>query len=216
MTISAICLGIIHGKIRHAQDFLIFVAVTGDQADADRRTDNLADTADCIRLVDRLQNFGAAGIDRIDIFEPVENDRKFVATDTCGKILWTDNLGDPVGDFPQQRVAAVMTARVIDNFETIQVQQQQGGFAISLLAIFNSRFDILCEQYPIGKTRQHVVQGEVRSMFFGKLSGGDINGGRQDADRFTLVIEQRRFVAMKNEIDAIARDFFFVMRNGEA
>ena len=60
------------------------------------------------------------------------------------------------------------------------------------------------------------MKRQMCAMLLGKFARGNIQTRRQDTDRLIILVQQRRFVAVEDELDALADKFFFEIRDGHA
>lgn len=125
-------LGVVHGRVGVANQQLGGVAVGGKQADADagRRVERmLADAIDLGQGTPKLA--GDAG-DRHRIADIGQHDQELVAAEPRRDVAGADAAGQSPGHFHQQAIADMMTERVVDVLEAVEIDQQDGhDFAVA-------------------------------------------------------------------------------------
>jgi hypothetical protein len=89
---------------------------------------------------------------------------EFVAAEPRDQIAPLEATLDAAGNRLQQLVADMMSERVVDALELVNVDIEQGEL-LALLRFFELALDLLAEQHPVGQLGQRVVMGEVRDLF---------------------------------------------------
>ena len=89
-------------------------------------------------------------------------------------------------DLPNHLVALVVTKGVIDVFEVVQVNEQDGKLGISLFLL-----DVCLKCPVVGQACELVFVQEILEFFFSFANGADVRKNRNMALTFALVIQQR-------------------------
>ncbi|VVN48414.1 hypothetical protein PS662_06109 [Pseudomonas fluorescens] len=80
-------------------------------------------------------------------------------------------------DFAQQLIAHVMPERIIDRFETVQIDEHQGKTAALLLHPRHRLINAVGQQYPIRQAGQGIVQRQLGEFAIGFGQGlGQLRG----------------------------------------
>src|SRR6185437_4856405 len=97
---------------------------------------------------------------------------EFVATETGDHVGWADDGSKPARDVFEQLIADRMTKRIIDRFETIEVDQVNGQVPVALAYSCEHQIDSLAELRTVGQPREFVIFGEVRDALLRALALG--------------------------------------------
>src|ERR1022692_2713390 len=74
----------------------------------------------------------------------------------------------------KHHVTGIMAERVVDEFETVQVDEQQCNLQPMALCRMYRRSEQLAEQRPIGQARQYVMRCQMLDSILRQLSFGDV------------------------------------------
>ena len=189
--ISARRFGLIHRKVRQTQQFIGGGTIFGNKRDTNAGTDELLDPANHIGITDCCEQVGAHGCGFIIVLEILKNNGEFIPADARGKAVDVQGGRKTLGDLAQQNIACLVSARVVNDFKSVEVEQQQRRNLAACLALIDSRAHPLCKQRAIGKAREHIMQGKMCSVFFGKFARRDVKAGSQDAYDLVIFVPQR-------------------------
>ena len=110
---------------------------------------------------------------------------EFIATEPRADMRCASQGGEPIAHCNQQFVAKRMPKPVIDSFETVKIDQQQGGMSACLFAAPRSRFQRLDQHHAIRQAGQHVMASQPRqprdqpALMHKVQDCGDQSGDRQ-------------------------------------
>src|SRR5690606_490905 len=96
-----------------------------------------------------------------------QDNGEFVAGETCNCVAGTKALSKPVGDFHQHFVASEVAQAVVDGFEAVEVQEDDGEMQVgSSLRAGDGGLKAVHEQGSVGEGGQPVVECVVLELFF--------------------------------------------------
>src|SRR5258708_25586330 len=101
------------------------------------------------------------------------NDGKLVAAEPGDEIVLSDTVFDPLGHSLQQFVADMMSERIVDALELVDVDIKQGELLVPAGSLERA-LDLLAEQHPVRQVGQRVVMRQMRDLFVGAPALGDI------------------------------------------
>ncbi len=158
--IATVILGAIHRQIGIAVQQFQVGGIGREKRDAHGRTDEDPLIVDIDRLADRSDQPGAeiAGLRTIPGIDL--KDGEFVTADTGDKLVGPQVAFDSGGDFPQQSVADGVAKRVIDVFEVVQVDVEQGELLIEPAGLLDGEGEALVEQGAVRQRGQRIMAGE--------------------------------------------------------
>ena len=212
VTVPAPSLCIVHGEIGQPQKLVSIVAIARDQRDADAGAHNLFDAVYLVRTVDIPQQASAATADLVRPCHSAKDQRKLIATDAGGDFVRLNDRVEALCNLAQQDVARLVAARIIDDLEPIEIEQQQGCASRLVLSLVDGLSQPFLEESAVRQAGEHVVQREVRSVFLGKFARRYIDRGGKHAHRLALAIEKRVLVAVEDQLDAVIAKPLFIMR----
>ena len=185
-------LGLIHGEVRpfqqlfhrvvmavkqhgtHAAGVVVHVAQHGVGA-GQCFQDMLADGAG-------LQH----GLGRVAV-QAFQHQHEFVATQPRHGIARAQAVIQPLRHFLQQAVALVMAQGVVEGFEIVQVDEQQGPGMGVMLADFQRHLQAVQQQATVGQPGEWVVKGQALDLVLCRLALGNVaHGAHVVADRAIL------------------------------
>ena len=144
-----------------------------------------------IGVTDCCEQVGAHGCGFIIVREILKNNGEFVPADARGKAVAVQGGGKALGDLAQQNIACLVPARVVNDFKSVEVEQEQRRNLAACLAFIDSGAHPLRKQRAIGKACEHIMQGEMRPVLFGKFARRDIKPGGQDAYGLVIFVAER-------------------------
>ena len=178
--VSTCRLGIVHRQVDLFEDaFNRVVAVTRKQGDADARgaaqriVSNLEDRlkaldnllANQLRHCCRIQNLVAQILKHHD---------ELVTANTCNRGALADAATQPGGDQFQDLVAHIVAQGVVQQFEVIQVHQQQCAILLAATMHYQCLPDTIRQELAIRQFGQLVVIGQMMDVGLGRLLLGDV------------------------------------------
>ena len=104
--------------------------------------------------------------------------RELVAADARRGVAGPHELGEPVGDGDEDRVALAAAEGVVDRLEVIDVDQHHRDLPAHAAGTLERDRQAILEQRAVGKTRQRIVHGLVAQLMLGGLHPGEV--ARQD------------------------------------
>ena len=87
----------------------------------------MLDAANGIGLTDLRQQFGAARDNFFLVIQILKNDCEFVTADARGKTVTIKSVAETLSNLTQQHVPRLMSAGVVDDLESIEIQKQKRG-----------------------------------------------------------------------------------------
>ena len=106
--------------------------------------------------------------------EIFENHCKFIAAQSRHGVAGTHAGGQPRRHTLQQFIPDIVTERIINGFEAIQIDEHERQTAAVARGIGHALFKPVVDQHAIGQTCQRIAGGKKFNTFFGTLSLGDI------------------------------------------
>src|ERR1700682_1930427 len=104
--------------------------------------------------------------DIADISNSRLNDRELVTSQPCDKIGVSDTAPDASRHGLQQLVADMMSERVVDALELVDVDIKQCEL-VAPAGSLQLAFDLFTEQHPVRQGGQRIVMREVRDLLIG-------------------------------------------------
>ena len=178
----AVALSAEHGDFGFGQQFLRhFMAVFAD-GDTDRGGGEHFLTADFDGLRQELRQGLGKGQCVLTVRARCEQDREFVAVDAGDRVFKRDERFQSARDGDEQGIAAGMAEVVVDDFETVNVnEQQRGTWPVDEPRAPDGAVQPVHEQGAVGQTRQAVVNRVVEETFLGQHTGCDVAHGADAA-----------------------------------
>src|SRR5260370_9292572 len=115
------------------------------------------------------------------------NDRKFVTAQPSDKIGLADTGPDAAGHDRQEFVADMVSERVVDALELVDVDIKQGEL-FAPAGSLQFALDLFAEQHPVRQVGQRVVMREVRDLLVGAAAVGNVVDDVDDISGFTRLI----------------------------
>ena len=179
---AAVGLGAVHRQIGILDQLIEIGAVLRRQRDADAGIGRELVTEAFIGLPDRLMNARHEFHDVARVPDGGLDHRELVAAQPRDMIGLADAAPDAGGHGLQQFVADMMSERVVDALELVDVDIEQ----CELLAAAGSlqlAFDLFAEQHPVRQVGQRVVMREMRDLLVGAPALGDVVDDVDDVAR---------------------------------
>jgi len=170
---APIGLGGIHRQIGILDELIQIGAVLRSQRNAYAGIGRELVTEALIGLPNRVMNSRHKFHDIGDISNSGLNHRKLVATQTCDEISVSDAAPDAGSHGLQQLVADMMSERVVDALELVDVDIEQSEL-LAPAGILELAFDLVAEQHPVRQIGQRIVMREVSDLLIGTPAFGHI------------------------------------------
>ena len=110
---------------------------------------------------------GRDALDVIDLAALIEDHHELVAAEARDDVACAQRTAQPVGHFEQEQIAGLVAQRIVDDLETVEVDEQHRKAAIVALRFV----DRLLQQPVEGLAVRQVGQAVVRSEVFDPLVG---------------------------------------------
>ena len=183
--------GSVHGLVggaQHVADGLCIVRVTGN---ADTRRDKHIVRPQLKGLFQGREDVVGGGLQIRGLAEAGKGDGELVAAQARHRVGFAHALGDALGGLDQQLIALVVSERVVDFLEAIEVDKEHGQVRLVATRAFDFLVQAVDEQPSIGQVGQHVVVGLVPDHRLGTLLFGDVVEQGDKPVRLAVIIEHR-------------------------
>lgn len=147
----------------------------GDHADANGRDQRLASFLE--GLLHAGDDCGGDALADPRIGDVAHEEGEFVASKSGGQVVGTHGSLNAVGDFLEQSVTKLVTMRIVNTLEVVDVDQQD----CEAMRALNGDGYILLKSGAVGQTSQEVVVGQVFNPLLGLPPFGDVGVGADDA-----------------------------------
>ena len=150
---AAVALGAVEREVGVAQQFVGVRSVAGADRNADADADHGLLAVDVIGLAQRVddalrQRSGLGGVRDRGL-----HDHEFIAAHPRDGVGLANEAAQPLGDDPEQLVAAGMAERIVDGLELIEVEMMDGHHFAALNPAQHV-FEPVVQQHPVGKIGQ--------------------------------------------------------------
>src|SRR5471030_93119 len=188
----AALLGAEHGDVGQPQQRFGVAAILRVDADADAAADPQIVAVDQEGLGQRGQQLVRHHARLVVLADVEQADGEFVAAQPRHQVLVAQHRAEAARHVAQQRVADLAAQGVVDQLETVQVDEQYAAVQLAALGHRQRLVDQLGQQRAVGQAGQRVVVGQVVDAFFGQLAFGDVGQVGDQADRALVRVDQRR------------------------
>ncbi len=179
----------IEREIRHFQQIVGLGVVLECRRNADAGADTDIAPVDLERLAQHLDDAVRQRLGGTELVALAGlNDGEFVAAEPGQNIGLAQQRFQTGRHFDQQGIAGGMAERIVDLFETIEVQQENGEGLLQAALPRRGFVDFLNERSAIGETRQRVMVRQKGDALLGLLPLGDVLDDGNDAFRLTPVV----------------------------
>ena len=167
----------VHGDVGLLEQLLASVAAAAEHGDADAGA-GMADAAgQRIGRVERGENrlAGLLGQRRgfMPVFAQVLDQRHELVAAHARRAAGRAETGfEAPRDLDQQLVADFVAARLVDQLEIVEIDEQQRPVAAAAAAAGERLLEAVAEQAAVRQTGQPIVKGEVDDLLFGALAIG--------------------------------------------
>ena len=116
---------------------------------------------------------------------------EFVAAEPGDQVGRLEAVLDAGGDRLQQFVADMVSERVVDALEFVDVDIEQGEL-LAADGLLKLALDLFAEQHPVRQVGQRVVMREMRDLFVGEPALGDVVDDVDDVARLACEVADCR------------------------
>jgi hypothetical protein len=203
MARPALGLGPIQRHVGAAQHLVGIPSVVGGQRDADAGADHHVVAVDVIGLAQCRDQALGKGPGMLRSGDVSLQDGKLIAAQPGDRIEVAHAIAQASGHGAQQRIAGPVTKRIVDAFEVIEVEAEN-GMLFAAADAGEGLAHLLVKRHPIGQIGKRVVARHVPDLGLGLGALGDVlMGGDPSAARHRLV-DQRNDAAV-GRLDDLAR-----------
>ena len=118
------------------------------------------------------------------------NHGEFVAAEPGDQVALLEAAADAACDRLQQLVADMMSERVVDALELVDVDVEQREL-MALGGLFQLALDPLAEQHPVRQVGQRVVMRQMRDLLVGCAAVGDVLDDVEDVAGLAVLVADR-------------------------
>ena len=177
--VAASRLGLVHGEVGALQQFVDARLMTAEQGDADAGRTAIFLAAELIGLIERAEHLSGSGLRpgrrfAAGVAEVLDHEHKFVTTESGHRIAFPHAGLQAACHLDQQSVAHIVTERVVERLEVVQIQEQQCTITAVAAAGGHRLLQAIEQQAPIGQVSQRIVEGKVADFFLGRLACGNV------------------------------------------
>ena len=126
---------------------------------------------------------------RLGIFDVLEQDRELVTAEARRGVGGADRGRDPLRDLEQQLVAGRVAEAVVDSFEVVEVEEDDGEAELLAARAGHRVAYALVEQGAVGQVGDRVVEGLMGELLLKRLALADVAAVEHDAPH-RAVLEQ--------------------------
>jgi hypothetical protein len=121
----------------------------------------------------------------------LDQQHEFIAAQPAHDIHFADARGEPLGDFPQKKVAGRMAKRVVQLLEVVEIHEKQRPLEVPPRVDGHALAQLLQQQAPVGQPGQRVEEGQIPDLFLGQLRLRDVPQDGKNAG-LSVQLHQRR------------------------
>ncbi|MNU99272.1 hypothetical protein D3C71_894000 [compost metagenome] len=173
-------LGLVHGGVGTAHELVDVAAVLG--VDGDAHTARHVQLVPFHRVALADERNQAPLHQLLHILAPghvAHHHHELVAAQAADRVAAAHGLREAPGHRAQQAVADVVTQRVVDGLEAVQVDEQHSHLLARDRRLRQRHLQTLHAQRTVGQLGEHVVVRQELNALFAALAVGDVDG---DAD----------------------------------
>ncbi len=152
---------------------LVDAPAVGGQRDTDREADGTGLPIDRERAPRRFEKFHREDVCVVGARADIHHDGKLVAPHAGSDTAATQRGLEAIRDFLEQLVAAHMAKCVVDRFEPVEVDEQQGE-AVPAVGARDAIGEALMQHMPIGETGKLVVMSAKPELVLQAGDFGDV------------------------------------------
>ena len=196
-------LGLVHGQVGLLEQLAHHAVALAEQRHADAAGGVVQVARQHVGLAQRGQDaFGhraRAGRRVQRLFAAVfQQDHELVSAQAGDRVALGHAGAQALGHQLQQQVALLVTQRVVEHLEVVQVDEHQRAFARAR-RVGQRRVQPVHEQLAVGQLGEGVVEGQVLDLLFGQLALGDVAAHRHPVGELALLVPHGRDVQVHPE-----------------
>src|SRR5690606_35338961 len=160
ITVATIVFGQVAGHVGRFQDFLLMGEILGNGSDPDADPDgDMVTVTDEVIVVHAVKKFGGHFLGILDgtVFQ---KNAKLIPTYTGQAVPAAHMFGEHGTDASQHPVAGVVAAGVVDRFEIVQIEKEQ-GIQVIVLGPLNGPRQSVIELLAVDQVGQGIMTGLV-------------------------------------------------------
>ena len=109
--------------------------------------------------------------------------RELVSPEAGHGVAGADGAAEAVGDLDQQTVAGLVTVAVVDQFESVEIEEQHRERSLgSALRTLERQVHPVVERGPVRQTGEGVVERRLEELLLGPLPHGDVDQHALDTE----------------------------------
>ena len=158
-------LGAIHGVVGVADHLLGRVVLNGIGGDADARGDVDDVPAKIVGVFKGLDDSACDADGVVMILQLIEDNDEFITAESRGGGHGRDGVGEAdflpqaIGDADEQKIAGDVAEAVVDDFESIEIEEEDGEFMVRIaFSGFDELIQPVVEQLPVGQAGEAIDQ----------------------------------------------------------
>ena len=167
-------LGLVHRQVGIANQVFRGFTIFRINRDTDTDGRNIVLLCHGEGLLEFSQHFLGNHDDVFGIVDVRQQYREFIAALTCQRISGTQAIADSQGKILQQLVTLRVTIGVVNQLESIKVEEHDTDPLIAPLGLGKRQFKPIHEQGAVGQSGQKVVKCLEIDGFFGTFTFGDV------------------------------------------
>ena len=173
--IAAVLLAFVHGGVGVLEQGFGVFAVVGKDGDAEAAGNQHLGAVDDEGLGQALQHLARQQLRVMGVVKVGQDDREFVAAEPGHRIRFPHAGGQAPGGLLEQFVTGVVAQGVVDLFEAVQVEEQDGDLGSVPSAPGQGMGQAVHEQRAVGKLGQRIIV-RLQAQLFLALPYGLIGG----------------------------------------
>ncbi|MNZ49237.1 hypothetical protein D3C78_669980 [compost metagenome] len=156
------------------------------------------------RIEDLLANgLGLDGRFRRALAQVLQQHHEFVAAQPGHGVALAYAAGEAQRDLPQQHVAAVVSQRIVQRLEVVQVDEDDRARMQAAGAGRQHVLQAVQHEPPVGQPGQLIVEGQALDLLLGDLAVGDVGIDREHRLRLAIIVAHQGAVAFEGDGAAI-------------
>jgi hypothetical protein len=164
-SVAAAVLGVEQRGIRLLDELLGVPRIAGEGRDSDAAAQRRRLAAELDRLAERGQQLARHGRGVELVREVRQQNRELVAAQSCGSVRFAQAGVQAPRDAPKQPIADRTAERIVDRFEPVDVQGQDGVLVAPAASGRDRLAQAIQEERAVGEAGEWIVGGEVTGTF---------------------------------------------------
>ena len=169
--VAAVLLAFVHRGVGVLEQGFGVFAVVGKDGDAEAAGNQHLGAVDDEGLGQALQHLARHQFRVMGVVKVGQDDREFVAAEPGHRIRFPDAAGQALGGLLEQFVTGVVAQGVVDLFEAVQVEEQDGDLGSVPAAPGQGMGQAVHEQRAVGKLGQRIIVRLHAQLFLALLYG---------------------------------------------